>query len=600
MPGYFPSRRNVAKSEKTAEGLKTGNAAIARYLENLGIVQNREGGGLPFMVDDFWSTVWGHVDSASALIHYAEPVRSAELVLAHPEIRSEIAARLGERLNRGVSDFLVDASMVEHPTNRIGAEIKRLSGNVGKALTQTSWKAWLRNSLGVVTLAQELDARDLAAGIAGALKPGAFKRMIEQSPDVWHRYYAQPFAAHTQVAEAPGMVTGREARALLGAAGKSAADGRPVEAVRVALRSFNAVRANNWFDSIPIRVAYAAAENIVKREEPGLFGERRVAWVNQRAQEIIRRTANTYSRFDRSGWAALVDRHQSLTPFIMFKSDASKRYNQGVRFLRIARQTGKVAPLFKYLASAALGIYLSKVIIGAGGNYVLDKLGSGDSAAGQEIRKDRFAESAARGFLDELAGTAFMADAATSIGRKFAGMKSPTLEEDVLDTALGGATNDVLASLDDIWKATDKALQDEESLKRGKLVSAADLFYRGLARAGLGASSLSGVPAQPIADTVRHISEGGKRNHVADLMYERRKLNKIAESKRTPDQRDRLASLENFYSRRYSEMMARINRLKKQGLKQEAREVEASLEARTKAFMQDLSNVASTEHSGNK
>ncbi len=582
--GYFPSRRNMAKAERASEGLRSGHAAVMRHLENLGIVLDRTGGTTPYLVGDFWSVVWNHLDSSTALISYAEAVRSAELVMTNPKVKELIATRFGDRVNRWVDDYLVDASMVEHQRTEAGKWFRGLLGNVGKGVTQLNPRSWARNTLGVFTLMQDVGLRDWKAGLAGALKPGAWRKVLADSPYMWQRYHSQPFAAFTQVSDAPGMITGKEAGKVLRLAAKSLGQGRVVEAYRVGMRAFNAVRMNNYFDSLMGRVAWFAMENKASREVPNLKGAERAAWIERETAELMRNNANTYSRFDRSGWSAKADRNAFYTGLTMFRSDSNKRYNQVVMKWREMVQTGDPRPFLKVLAVNALVIGLSTYVIGKGSKYAVQRMAAKDGAGEQE-RRDALNEGAAWAFLEELAGTAFLGEGAVAVAKHASKFQSPSLNDDVLDTPVGGVADQMLTGLVDMYAGVDAKIDEmDETTIDPKLARRADRLARGFVQTATGAATMGGAPVAPMMGMVRDWQKGAAATHVGDLMYERRKLNKIPERKQTAAQRERLAELNGFYHGTYVAIRENAGVLRKEGDINGANRLEAELEEEARQF----------------
>lgn len=595
---YHPTRRKMELSHDP-DKYNGWAGAMNSHLEDAGFTKNREGGKTPYVIGDYFDTILHHAQMSSAIIELAEPIRTAEMVLLHPDMRPVIAEKFGDPMIARIEQRLRAAS--ELGKYEVGAEVDRwflrLVQNTSRALTSLSKNAWLRQLGGVASIAAEMHPRSYAAGVETVANPvtsrAVYKEMVKNSGFFWNRWAVAPSALMSGLGEThTATFSGSSAKAATAAAGRSlGAAGRSlverdvagvkehvVDTARQASRVFDAIRVSMYADSQAARVAWAGFKAEVERLHPDWSADRKMQYVREHAESTVRRTQNTFSVLDSSELTQDARKSAVKAAFVAFTGDSNKSLNQ----IAQATRTRDVKRLAGVSALRALNALWGAVVT-AGTPLALYQVTSSitGNAAGKEQAEDRAKAAFADQLTREIFGTVFFGDRVYDL---LAGA-AKGVSDDAFESATGSYFSQAVTGIARIAtgvyeRATTAA--EEDPAKAEKAVAK---YMRGLEDVTLGVSVLGGVPLAPWYRDAKRVHQAANATHMDLIIHQRRKLKRVPEKERTHEQVVRLAELDRFMSRIYGDYRERANKLKKTGRGPEAEKVEAALEERARAFM---------------
>jgi N12 class adenine-specific DNA methylase len=378
-----------------------------RYIENAGFTINRkEDKTTPLLIGDFFEDWTRTVNGQADVIALAAPIRNARLVLLHPDVKQAVAGVYGDRAPARIKDILIDASGLRNAggkATRVAQFITRMVSASRTALRLTSWMAQLA---GVPRLwAAMRDNAAFMAGLRGMFKKSTTKGMMEIS--YVRRRYAGSLASVNSTLGDPTsavmMESGQTLRDLLGRASLSAkalaADVKVGDVTGAAVRAWvelaETIRVSNWFDAIPVRIAYAGYS--ARAKKLGMDE----TWVQEQTVQALREVLNSSDATDLTAFASKLRNNPGVV-MTAFTSDAASAFNQLYRGWR------------------AGGKERRRAVIGMTGSILYTALGAGlidwifSSLVGEgkddEERLTQAASKASIRAIQESFGMSFMAD----------------------------------------------------------------------------------------------------------------------------------------------------------------------------------------------
>lgn len=330
-----------------------------------------------------------------------------------------------------------------------------------------------------------IDLADLKAGVGKMNNAQARSEMME-SPFFKERYDG---AVWRRVSPALGERIPMLGESTVGNVAKRLVNGD----VAAAGELIDRIKLLDWFDQQVATVAYAARKAQAVREHPEWSAERAKAWAQKAAEYDIRRTNNTSSPLDMSGWT---EKHRgSLTSALtMFTSDANKTANM----LMTAAHEGT----FGRTAAAVAVSSAFAAMITAMRSY-LRQSGSPDKKGGP--RRQSIAERFGRSLTRDLAGMGYFGgdvyDAAEAVADAALGLGSKRTV-DIFRNPIVEPAQDVVNGLLQIMAAVGKG---------GRLKSGPDRGKSRLGREGIeggtkiitGVGKMIGVPLEPPMKLIR-------------------------------------------------------------------------------------------------
>ncbi len=587
---YHPTSRKMELSYDPDKYNGWSGAMTAAHLEDAGFTKNRQGGTTPYVIGDYFDTINHHSRMSAAIIEMAEPIRTAEMVILHPETRPLLADRFGDVAVRRIEQRLRSAS--ELGKYDVGAEVDRwflrAIQHTSRALTALSERVWLKQLGGVASISSEMSPRSFTAGLKVLENPAESRRiyqeMVRESGFFWNRWAVQPSALMSGLGETSLMSMSRgNAKQAIVASARSLRKGRPVESFHQAMRVFDSIRVAAYADSLPARVAWAGLKGEAEALHPNWSPEQKLAWVRKNAEAAVRRTQNSFSVLDSSELTQDARKSALKAAFVAFTGDSNKALNQIVR----ARTSGSGKRLAGVVAVRAINALWSAAV-SAGMPYMVWTIAShfSSKSAGREQAAERakaqFANNLTRDLLGTVWGLDRLYDLITAGGN---------LTKDPLQSPTGSEVAQVATGLGQFVTGVYDRASAAGDADPVKVERATDKYIKGLENVASGSMVLSGVPLTPVIRNVQTARKALNATYVNDLAYERRKLRSVPERSRTLEQRRRLAVLDAWESAN-SDISEAKNTLVKRGMKSRAEEMEARREIVAKRFKERLESEA--------
>lgn len=490
---YWPTRRN--REQPPPETLIGASPSyVKQALENLGFEKEREGGTTsPYLIGDLFSTFHDHTRNAAAVTHMTARVRSAEMIFKDPRMRKEIELRFGEEMNKQIEDLIERGKLIFHePKTKTERGLQALSKNIAKAKLTLNPSTMAKQVGGIFKLLAEVDPGRLTKAIGRMWDPEVSKTLSESAffrdryeDAIWRRMTPSLGERGALMGQA---TLGGTMRRLL-SAGKDLAKLRPILATKksygVLQDLTDRITLLNWFDSLSARATIAA--HLIDAEAKGVTGTRRRRFVERKSEYTMRRTQNTHSALDQSGFSAN-HRGDAIGLVTMFTSDANKSYNMLVQ----GYQTGGK----KGLARAALAVALNNAWAAA--------VAAGLSLLGPDRDDEGDAKRAGKKFGAEFVrntlGMVYLGDWAhdlfTGIGGDLMGDK-PGRKVRLFDVPHISIAEDLVEGIRKIAQATSAEGRFESGPRKGEKKSMAYL-WEGTERTAIAGADLAGLPASPL------------------------------------------------------------------------------------------------------
>lgn len=341
VPGYFPRKRNNTQSPQAgmAEGWR---GLTQKYLENAGFGKERSQTNKPALqIDGLLSVAMSHIDEALKVIHLAEPVRNAEMVLRKPEVTTAIAETWGKDMPKRLQNMLSIQSMANENVLTPGEQALNVinQGLAGAYLTLNEG-TFIRQLGGIPKLIGVMPTRLVVQGMPGIFSKRITNDILSYSGYGWSRYALDAAARHSPIKGSaasefvevdPGKV-GSFRRFATEAKTGAKAMMRGVKSADIPSiwRGWQEVRQSvkllNYFDMLVYRVAWSGYEQEAKRLYPDWSSEKRTAWVAEKAAEAIRSSQNGSSVMDMTEVSA-ENRGNLIGSSLLFTSDPQKSLN---------------------------------------------------------------------------------------------------------------------------------------------------------------------------------------------------------------------------------------------------------------------------------
>lgn len=343
VPGYWPSKRNIRFSPN--RGLPEGWRGIReRYMENVGFLQEREGGSLPFVIGDALTVALEHIDASLKVIHLAEMTRDAASVMLNPDVVAAVNERWGSGYNRAIEDYLRAISLAqEADMTTMGEFIRWTNSNLATAKLGVNPGSWLKQLGGIPRLAAQMPTRAFLAGLGGWSRVKTAD-LIRQSGYFWERYVGNiagrwtPIGgeSYADIGKTSGLLGLEDAAANM----VSAIQHRRPSDAKAALDNLRhaagtSLEVLNAFDAINAKIAYAGWLAEAKRKYPAWDAAEQQGWAMTHAVQSVRETQNSSSVLD-APLSGVRSRGNVGASLLIFTSDTLKARNR----LEAAKRAG--------------------------------------------------------------------------------------------------------------------------------------------------------------------------------------------------------------------------------------------------------------------
>jgi hypothetical protein len=221
-------------------------------------------------------------------------------------------------------------------------------------------------------------------------------------------------------------------------------------------------------------------------------------WADREASMLIRRTNNTNSVLDMSGFAAEHRANPLLSPILMFTSDSNKSYN----VLAAAANESKSAVAKAATAvalEAAFGAAIATLMGAAGYNLIAGK-------PDDRKKKQGLAERFGWAFAHNLAGTVYLADNVVDVSRVAADAyrSIPTFDVQMFENPTAGTLENLVKGIRSLAEAAGAEGSFQSGPRMGQSRKMAKLLD-GLEKSGKATADLLGIPISPAYDQAKAI-----------------------------------------------------------------------------------------------
>lgn len=350
-PDYYPSRAD--RSEKQTGPVEGSASMMRKYLEAMGMYQERQSHGQPMMVRDAFEVYHDHMNRATNFIHNAENLHSAWTLLGTPEVRNGIVRKFGQTQYRALESFVQAAALNDLPgeTEFWSTMVARMGGRAAKfslALPTTAAKQLtdivsMGSDLGVGRVLSALPkaARDIARG------GGEAWAALMQNGLLRARYMGDPVNMVSPKYEKKGSAYGR-----IGF--MAALRDNPANMFKPSFWSEHGLDLMQAADAVNAIVAYHATD-------PSLPVDERA----YRASQTIARVQNTSDPIDYSPGMLQSKTSVAARLFNQFGSQAVSKYNMLSRIMTDLKYSAGTPKDYTRFASRSLLVLLAGGVLGA-------------------------------------------------------------------------------------------------------------------------------------------------------------------------------------------------------------------------------------------
>ena len=315
-PEHFSRSRDRSQRQQNARGQ---TSIMQRWLEDMGILKARSTSSDPIVVKDFFRFADQHIDRVSRYAHMASPIRTALMLMGHPQLRPILDARLGTQWTTEIEQRLAAVSGVD--SNLRNVENWTLRKFVGNYAVATLWgrpTTMILQKLGLVTAAADAGSwREAAAILAkfprlNVLNRTLFAEMTRHSGYLRDRY-GEGSARLVDPTKYTGIFGSRPSNAFVASYRKYQQAGmKPME----------------YLDQDVAIGVYAAAKARIKKTFPHMTEVQVQEAAARETALTIRRTANATSALDHTGQGLLGHQNAFAAMWTLFASAAMKMGNQ--------------------------------------------------------------------------------------------------------------------------------------------------------------------------------------------------------------------------------------------------------------------------------
>lgn len=292
---------------------------MQRWLEDMGILKARSTSSDPIVVKDFFRFADQHIDRVSRYAHMASPIRTALMLMGHPQLRPILDARLGTQWTTEIEQRLAAVSGVD--SNLRNVENWTLRKFVGNYAVATLWgrpTTMILQKLGLVTAAADAGSwREAAAILAKVPRLNVLNRTLFAEMTRHSGYLRDRYGEGSARLVDPTKYTG-----IFGS--------RPSNAFVASYRKYQqaGMKPMEYLDQDVAIGVYAAAKARIKKTFPHMT-ELQVQEAAARETALtIRRTANATSALDHTGQGLLGHQNAFAAMWTLFASAAMKMGNQ--------------------------------------------------------------------------------------------------------------------------------------------------------------------------------------------------------------------------------------------------------------------------------
>jgi hypothetical protein len=329
--GYFPRKRRRARTPESI--LPTHwTQTFSLHAENAGIVKARGVSAEPFVITDFVTATEEYMDTALRIIHLAPAIRAAEAIIKNQEFKTAIKGKLGPAFYNRLESSLLDVALTSpvRPSDPLFKVASFFSSNVAKSVITLAPKVFMANTFaGTASLTDVFTAEEIAAAIPDAFKDGVEARMYETAPAMWLRYNHDALVMQ-YVSFATEQTIKRARLGVKESLKMIAADKWTAKHDRI-MQFANALGMAEAGDKIPMRIAFLASENRIRKEMPDASPEEQRKAVRELLYNAVHRTQNDDAPLHMSGIQAAAKRNWALGMVTMFTNQSSKLGNMALR-----------------------------------------------------------------------------------------------------------------------------------------------------------------------------------------------------------------------------------------------------------------------------
>lgn len=499
-PDYAPRRRSKETTDAPKDPPSGWAGVRGAMLENSPFTQEREGGTERARVlGGLFRDALDYIDTATRMIHMAQPVREIYAITGSGPVREAIADRYGEVMNKRLDQFIMAAAGTTRTQVTTGgklvASVNSLLASANLTLRPTTL---LQNSASVIRLAPVMDSKTFADGLAGAKDVSA--EDINAIGYFAERFNTDPGARASGIGTEGSAAAQSQSGVRRGliAAARSASRLEVKDAWRSYRRAMGSIPVMNMAEMIPAKVAYAGYLAESKRLNPNRTEAEHRKYAGHKAAMAFRQIQNASSAMDQST-AQLTVKGTGTAGLLLFGSDT-------IRTFQRLRQAERDGTLGKFLAAEATNI-ASSTVIKKSMRAALTALGAslgGDDDEWERFKKEDLAlESWARSYIR---------DFASSTVPVIGGLLTPAAEKGVA-MAFGEkqtrsfrdfepAIFSIATDAAEVWN--DLARAGEASAK-GDQERAAKAYTEALTGGAGFAMTAAGVPLKPLADYARSV-----------------------------------------------------------------------------------------------
>lgn len=519
-PGEYMGRVVNSQQRAMQAEIAVAKQVTERHIEDVGYLKPRdENAKSPMLIRGFLGAIIGQAESSARIVHQAQRLRSVESVLRDPQVQAEMEKRLGAGIVRRVQQIIVDGAGLANPEPHWGGVVNRIIRGFIRgpsvALTALNARSWARNMIGGGSiLSADLSAEMLAKGMWRLTNDwsGVSKRLFKHSDFTWARYAK---SNHSLFSQQPDTALSEmhvlsdsfwkklqrntveigtlvERMKAAGRAGKMRDAKSAAKNLHAAVR--DTLRFGMAADSFSLRLAWATLEAQVESEHADWSDAKKIAWVNERHERVIRRTQNGTSPLELSGAATTARHYPVLGMFTALSGDLQKK--RSLAFEAWASNSWKRRT--RVAASMAISAAMTSVLVTGGVGWLVSALtGGADDEWEKMARDEKFRQRAAWGFIEEMAGLG-PAGAPKFLDVLEARLQRGTFPkgERVLTGPAASQAFELYSAGNDWMEWIERSTATEEKAARFK-VPASEYFWRGSEKGGFAILNLLGVSASP-------------------------------------------------------------------------------------------------------
>lgn len=349
---YFPikvAREFLSQKtlEESIEAYITSRYGADYITFDKGIFKMRKARGAPIFIDGAMTSFVGHMDNASNLVAFEEPLQRANTVFNRTDIKQMLSKQYGgNQINKRIRKVLVDVvGEIGRPTD-IDKAVAFIRKNVTTADIAPSVPAMLKQTLSFANTLPYLKPSDMVAGMTKVFGSISSRELSELTAE-WEgrsKFIKNRFRKGFDVTLQDII----DSQDLLRSLGFSKSK-LPTSLADLRAKAFFGIRG---MDKITILAIAEGAKNKVLRESSNLDAEQLDRAIQKEADRIIRRTQIASSRLDRA--PVLNTQSELVKALTVFYGAQSKILNASIgKIYADYKRTGNKKEMVSKLMSMA-------------------------------------------------------------------------------------------------------------------------------------------------------------------------------------------------------------------------------------------------------